>query len=657
LTTATITGPLKDAAGNVLPNRAVTIRAVGAPNAGVGFPGGWVTEAAQTFQTDKNGLFGPSGAGVALQLNTESTDGYTYYEIDAVQGARTAKRTIRLSAAGTFLVTDPSIQVSTSAASYVGASQAALDAETARAIAAEAGKASTNHHATHLTGGPDAIPLATGSADGLMPSTDHNQIASNTAAIAAETTRATAAEGLLVPKTRVVSAGTGLAGGGDLTADRTLSIAAGGVGRSQIDPTWRGGPLVFDDRFTSYPDGALAGQAVPGTGQVWTTQGFDSTGALNPLNDAKIVGGAFVQTGVNGAAYATIDTGPTAHDWESVEFLFGAGSTFGAAVGLVCSSQGANNFGAVRSVHCVIGPTTWSLGIWPNGTLVILASGTFTTSLTVGKTYQAVLHRVGNTVVLDLPTADSVLGRTVTVTDRRIGGRSNAAANGLWGRYAIFESYTKSATYLTDQQPTILRASAGRSGINAGMSPTLEIGPPTVGGVAEVGLPGVAITGLATLATVANLVYYWEFEARAPWTLKSFPCEVTVAASAGSKAWFAVVPIDSTCQPTSDPAVQSTEFAIDAVAVLAPGPIGGALLMPAGRFALAFACSGSATMRAFLGLPAIPSIAKTLGAAPFALYRYVALTYASTVPATMPAWTTTGRAAAGGYHLGLLEWS
>lgn len=37
-----------------------------------------------------------------------------------------------------------------------------------------------------------------------------------------------------VPTSRTITAGTGLTGGGDLSADRTLSIAAGGVGPTQL---------------------------------------------------------------------------------------------------------------------------------------------------------------------------------------------------------------------------------------------------------------------------------------------------------------------------------------------------------------------------------------------------------------------------------------
>jgi hypothetical protein len=45
--------------------------------------------------------------------------------------------------------------------------------------------------------------------------------------VAAEAAARTAADGLLTPKTRSVTAGAGLTGGGDLTADRTLAVAYG----------------------------------------------------------------------------------------------------------------------------------------------------------------------------------------------------------------------------------------------------------------------------------------------------------------------------------------------------------------------------------------------------------------------------------------------
>lgn len=484
-------------------------------------------------------------------------------------------------------------------------------------------------------------------------------------ALNAEIARATGVEATLVPQSRQVLAGTGMTGGGTLTADRTLGIAAGGVGRLQIDPTWRGAPLVFDDRFASYADSALNGQAVPMSGQTWTTQGYDSTGSLNSANDAMVQGHAVVQGNgaVKGACYFTIDTGPTAHDYQMAEFSFGAGTTFGSAVGLLASSQGANNFGAVRSAHCVIGPSTWSIGVWPNGSLVILASGTFSTPLAVNQTYRAAMHRVGNTLTVDLPTADSVLGRTVIVTDPSIGGRSPVTNGGLWGRYAIFESYTNSGTFATDRLPSITRATAGRNAVNAamnqngGLAQFMPQGPPTAAGVADVGIPGVALTGVTTLAAVANIVYYWEFEQRAPWTLKSFPYEVTTAGAAGTKGWWVVVPIDGTCQPTTDAPIASPEVALDVTGAQAPAPVGGAVTLPAGRYAVAFSTNGGPTMRTFIGAPPIAQLAKTLGAAPFALYRYVARTYTSAIPSPMPTWTTVGRAAAPGYHFGLLEWS
>jgi hypothetical protein len=54
------------------------------------------------------------------------------------------------------------------------------------------------------------------------------------AAAAASASSAAASASASAPKTRLIATGTGLAGGGDLTADRTLSIAASGVGTAQL---------------------------------------------------------------------------------------------------------------------------------------------------------------------------------------------------------------------------------------------------------------------------------------------------------------------------------------------------------------------------------------------------------------------------------------
>ena len=75
------------------------------------------------------------------------------------------------------------------------------------------------HAPSHLPGGSDPIDLATGVTGGLMSAADKTKLDGIEAG----------AEVNDVPATRTITAGIGLTGGGDLSADRTIDLAVGAI--------------------------------------------------------------------------------------------------------------------------------------------------------------------------------------------------------------------------------------------------------------------------------------------------------------------------------------------------------------------------------------------------------------------------------------------
>lgn len=125
----------------------------------------------------------------------------------------------------------------------------------------------TAHKTSHATGGADAI---------------------STADIGAATTAQGSKADTAVQPARTVAAGTGLSGGGDLSADRTISVAAGGIGTTQL----------ADNAVTA---AKIAADAV-GSSELADNAVDTAAIADNAVTSTKIADGAIVNADINAAA-------------------------------------------------------------------------------------------------------------------------------------------------------------------------------------------------------------------------------------------------------------------------------------------------------------------------------------------------------------------
>ncbi len=156
-----------------------------------------------------------------------------------------------------------------------------------------------------VLGQAPAVAAAASAADAATSAT-----AAAGSATAAATSASNAAATLAgaVPNTRAVNTGTGLTGGGDLTADRTLSIAASGVGATQL----------ANDAVTNAKLTNMAANTIKGNNTGATGDPVDLTAAQVAAMLPAVVGDAG-SGGTKGAVPA-----PAAGD--SAKFLKGNGT-------------------------------------------------------------------------------------------------------------------------------------------------------------------------------------------------------------------------------------------------------------------------------------------------------------------------------------------
>ena len=238
---------------------------------------------------------------------------------------------------------------------------------------------------------------------------------------------------------------------GSLEAIRAQLLA---VEIGQVSIAARAAAIESTRRYDDFAraNGTLATRATMPSGHAWQ-RGFGSgTGeAALLITDGKL------RYDSAGAAYMYT----TGVDLEAIaaEFMFEAGATPQAAVGLICSKLtgpavvGASGI-ATNSVHAVFGPTAWTVGIYNGVSLRVIGTGTYSGVPLVAdgaRRYRAAMRRTAvNTLEVTLPT-----GAVVVLTDSEI--------DTWWGPTALIEHYQPSATFATDQRPVILSYAAGSS--------------------------------------------------------------------------------------------------------------------------------------------------------------------------------------------------
>lgn len=212
-------------------------------------------------------------------------------------------------------------------------------------------------------------------------------------------------------RNRLISAGVGLSGGGDLTADRTLRLHP-----ALVDELWTD--------WSSKADGALPTAGDEGVAITVIQAG----GAATPT----ISGGGVVLSG-SGAIYLNqpLPSGKKVRRL-GASFTFPAAGTTGGEALAMCAWLNVGISPQTAHAHIAIGRANWAVQTYSAGSPVLIKSGNFFPSLDLNVEHRAEVTVYGSTMRVELPD-----GTYVEATDSTVG-----SITGLVGCWEILQTST-----------------------------------------------------------------------------------------------------------------------------------------------------------------------------------------------------------------------
>jgi hypothetical protein len=549
------------------------------------------------------------------------------------------------------------------------------------------GGAPDPHASTHAAAGTDPVTLA------------QSQITGLTSDLAAK-----------VPTSRNVSTGTGLSGGGDLSADRTLSVTYG---------TAAGTAAQGDDsrivgaaqKASNLSDLASAATARTNLGLA----AIASTGSADDLTAGTVptarlgTGTASATTALRGnQTYASVPSGNASANAVSTGAYFtGSGLYVGTTTGNLAMAPDSAALDVTGDIEIVarLAPPNWvpASAQWIASKLV--GSGNQRSwrfglgTAGVNFTWSADGTASTSAISTATPSFSADQAGWVKVTfdvDNGAGGKTatfytapdSTSEPSTWTQLGSPVTTAGTTSIYSSTAPLAIGSAEGTSA-SGGQAATYErlivrngIGGTTVfdanleavaahtlaftessTNAATVtltttrysyGLPGVAWSNIGTQALTANTVYYALFEVTAPIVVDAVVAEVTTGpVSVSSDLRLGVYAADGNQQPTGAPLIDSGAITVAAATTGIFTKQTAATTLTPGMYLTAVNASVAMTLRRYNGGPG--SATTSLGATPFvALMSATQTNGAYPTPGTT--WATRATANNAPFHEALLRW-
>jgi hypothetical protein len=501
-----------------------------------------------------------------------------------------------------------------------------------------------------------------------------------------------AADVSAAPTSRLINTSTGLTGGGDLSADRTLSVLYGTTAGSAA----QGNDARLSDartpttHATSHQDGgsdelALDASQVT-TGTVATARLGSGTASVNTFlrgdqtyqpvpvgnNDMGRVSNAIYLTGsglsLNGATSGNTATTPDAAALDitgDIEIVVRAAATDWASAStltLVAKRQTASTMSyRLQVLNGFLYLTTST-----TGSDIVSTSSSVVVGFSAGQAGWVRATRNATTGAVIYYTAADSTSEPSSWT--QLGTTQSTAASNIYNSNSQLEI----GTQLNGTAPfggTIYRAIV-RSGIGGTTVFDANFATAAADALAftesssnaatvtitttryAYGIPNAQFTVTGTQALTANTVYYQPFEVTAPLTIDFMALEVTTAAAGGGNLRLGVYAADANLQPTGAPVFDSGDITVTAAATGILSKQGTPVTLQPGVYLTAANTSAAFTARTFLG--GIGFVQTTMGANLNVLNLVSQTQGAFPTPGT--AWSTRTPANGAPRHVTLLRW-